>query len=82
MAITNFLNIFEVGIKTPGRKYCKKDFLSALAKVEIRLEDKDEEARARCRMEEAWSKDGGIMTFIIDELFDNAECSPDDKSSC
>ena len=61
--------MLEIGVEKPGRKYCKKEFVRALAKVEIRLEDKDEEARAQRMMEEARSEDKGVMPTIIDELF-------------
>ena len=81
LAIANYLHILGIGIEKPGRKYSKKEFIDALSKVEIRLEDKDEEARARRRMEEARSKDKGIMASIIDELFSNAERSPNDGNS-
>ena len=42
------------------------------------MEDEDEDARARCRMEEVRSEDKGVMAGIIDELFDTAECDKDD----
>ena len=78
--IANYLKILEVGIKKPGRKYNKADFIDALRKVEIRLEDEDEEARGRRRMEDARSEDEGVMASIIDELFSNAEGCPDDSN--
>ena len=80
LAIANYLHILEIGIKKPGRKYNKNEFIEALVKVEICLEDEDKEARARRRMEEAHSEDKGIMASIIDELFSNAERSPDDNN--
>ena len=46
LAIANYLRILDVGIEKPGRKYDKAEFINGLRKVEIRLEDKDEEARA------------------------------------
>ena len=53
LAIANYLHILEIGIEKAEWKYCKKEFIEALAMVEIHLEDEDEEARARRKMEEA-----------------------------
>ena len=38
--------------ETPGRKYDRKEFIKALGKVEVKLDDEDEEARAKRRMEQ------------------------------
>ena len=81
LAIVNYLNILELAVEIPGRKYSKKECLEALGKVEVRLADKDEDARARRRMEEACLEDEGVMASIIDKLFDNAERNHDDNST-
>ena len=81
LAIVNYLNILELAIEIPGRKFSKKEYLEALAKVEVRLADEDEDARARRRMEEARSEDEGVMASIIDELFDTAERNNDDNNT-
>ena len=81
LAIANYLQILEVGIEKPGRKYCKKEFLEALEKVQIRLDDEDEEARARRRMEEARSEDEGVMATIIDELFDSHQRNDEEEGT-
>ena len=47
LTIANSLNLLEVGIKKPGRKYCRKEFLDGLTKVEVRLKDEDEETKAQ-----------------------------------
>ena len=80
-AIANYLNILELAKEIPGRKYSKRECIEALGKVEVRLAEEDEDARARRRMEEARSEDEGVMAMIIDELFDNAEKNKDDSNS-
>ena len=35
LAIANYLHILEAVIEKSGRKYCKKEFLAALTKVEM-----------------------------------------------
>ena len=46
LAIANYLNILELAVEIPGRKYSKKECIEALAKVEVRLADKDENGAA------------------------------------
>ena len=68
--------------ETPGRQYDRKEFIDdALGKVEVKLDDKDEEARAKPRMEQAWSEDEGTMAAIIDKMFDNANQPADADNS-
>ena len=64
--------------ETPGKKYNKKDFIQALSKIEVVLEDKDEDERARRRMEQACTEDEGALASLIDELFDNASRNAND----
>ena len=35
LTIANYLNVLEIGIEKPGRKYSKKEFIRALGKVDI-----------------------------------------------
>ena len=52
LAIANYISVLEMAKEIPGRKYNKKAFITALAKVNVRLDDEDEDARAKQRMEQ------------------------------
>ena len=73
LVIASYLQILKFEEEVPGRKNARKDFIDALQRVEIRLDGEDEDAWARCRMEEARSENEGIMVSIIDELFESVE---------
>ena len=81
LAIVNYLNILQLAVEIPGRKYSKKECVETLGKVEGRLADKDEDARVQRRMEEARSEVEGVMASIIDKLFDNAERNHDNNNA-
>ena len=81
LAIANYISILSMTKETSGRKYDRKDFIDALGKVEVKLDDKDEEARAKRRMEQARSEDEGTMAAIINEIFDTANRPADADDS-
>ena len=72
------MSILEMITKIPGRKYNEDTFIAALGKIEVKLDDEDEEARAKQQMEQARTEDEGAMVAIIDKLFKNANRSGDD----
>ena len=53
LAIANYLQKLEVATETPGRRYNKETFLSALESVEVQLNEEGEEERAQRRIDEA-----------------------------
>ena len=69
LAIVNYINILSMTTETPGCKYDKKEFISALSKVEVKLDYEDKKERAKRRMEQARSEDEGTMAAIIDKIF-------------
>ena len=77
LAIANYILILNMAIETPGRTYNKKEFIKALGKVKVQLNNKDEEERGRRRMEQACTEDEGVMASLIDDLFDNVSHNPD-----
>ena len=80
LAIANYLNLVKAAIKIPGQKYNKTEFVRTMEKVEVWLEDEDEDARARRQMKEARSEDEGVMAGIIEELFDTAKRDNDNDN--
>ena len=81
LAIANYIKILSMTTETPGRKYDKKAFITALSKVEVTLDDEDENERAKRRMEQARSEDEGTMAAIIDEIFENANRPVENNNS-
>ena len=81
LAIANYVSILELAKEIPERKYNKKTFIEALGKVEVKLDDEDEDACAKRRMEQARTKDKGAMAAIIDETFENASNNADNRAT-
>ena len=81
LAIANYLQKLEVATETPGRRYNKETFLSALESVEVQLNEEGEEERAQRRIDEARTEDEGAMANLLDGLFNSNTEGNDDGNT-
>ena len=81
LCIANYCDILCLCKDIPGRKYDTNEFIKTLSKVEVILKDKDKDAKAKRRMEQACTEEEGTMADLIDELFESANRSAEESQN-